>query len=190
MIRPMLSLALLLAPVAALADPVDARAARDLLFSAAEVEVVTLDVASLSEQDRQVLTLVAQSQKYYAAVAFAPGVGIMAEPTVMAANYHHIEAARTAALAGCNERRSGGADCVIALEVRPVGWEERALQLSADATADFEENYRRVRGSRAFAVSTTSGQWGIGRGDDAESAALTACQGDSDVADCAVVIRD
>ena len=78
MIRPMLSLALLLAPVAALADPVDARAARDLLFSAAEVEVVTLDVASLSEQDRQVLTLVAQSQKYYAAVAFAPGVGIMA----------------------------------------------------------------------------------------------------------------
>lgn len=190
MIRPLLTLALLLAPVAALGDPVDARTARDLLFRDAAVEVAEIDVSTLSEQDRQVLTMVAQSQNYYAAVAFAPAAGIMAEPTVLAANYHHIEAARAAALAGCNARRTGGAACVIALEVRPAGWEARALQLSADATADFDENYRRARGSRAFAASTSSGQWGIGRGEDAESAAITACQGDSGVTDCTVVIRD
>lgn len=183
---PVLSLAL-----PALADPVDTRTARDLLYRSDRVEVVRLDMSGLSEQEVSVLTTVAQTQKYYAAIAFAPDAGIMAEPTVMAANHHSPDSARAAALAGCNDRRGrGGRACVIALEVRPAGWEARDLMLSVDATADFEDNYRRARGTRAFATSATTGQWGIGRGDGAAEAAIAACQGDSEVSDCAVVIAD
>lgn len=182
------TLATLFAPIAASADTLDVREARAQLYRADRVEVVRYDMRGLSEQEQQVLTTVAQSQKYYAAVAFAPDAGIMAEPTVMSANYHNIDAARDAALSGCNERRSGGARCVVALEVRPAGWEARDLQMSADATEAFNDDFRRARGARVFAISASSGQWGIGRGDAAEADAMSACTGDSGVGDCSPVI--
>jgi hypothetical protein len=172
------------------ADPVDTRTARGLLYDEARVEVLRYRTDGLSDEEIETLTMVAQSQKYYAAMAYAPDAGILAEPTVLASNYHTIEAAREAAFRQCNERRSGGAACVIAMEVRPAGWEERDLQLSSDATAAFNDEYRRARGTRAFAVSTASGQWGIGLGDAAQEDALAACAGDADVSDCAVVIVD
>lgn len=188
LIAPLLAALL---PLPALADPLDAGTAHDLLFASDEVEVLRFDMASLSEQEITVLTTVAMSQKYYAAIGFAPDAGIMAEPTVMAANHHSPEAARTAALDACNERRGdAGADCVIALEVRPAGWEERALMLSADATTAFNDQYRREGGARAFAVSPSTGQWGIALGEAAAEGAITACAGDSAVSDCVVVIAD
>lgn len=191
-LRPALAaFAAALATTVAHADPVDVRTARDQLYRSDRAEVVTVDTPGLSEQEIQVLTTVAQTQKYYAAVAFAPDVGIMAEPTVMAANHHTIEAARTAALGECDARRArGSAACVIALEVRPQGWEPRDLQLSADATDSFNDDFRRARGTRAFAISASSGQWGIGRGDSAAEDAVTACRGDTEVSDCAVVIAE
>lgn len=182
------ALACFAAPLMASADVVDVREARRQLYRADRVEVVRYDMRGLSDQEQEVLTTVAQTQKYYAAVAFAPDDGIMAEPTVMSANYHNIDAAREAAMSECNERRSGGARCIIALEVRPSGWEARDLQLSADATEDFNDNFRRGRGTRVFAISASSGQWGIGRGDAAEADALSACEGDTDVNDCSAVI--
>lgn len=189
--RPALALAALtLSTLAAQADPLDARAARPLLFPATGVEVVQHDVSGLDPQQLAALMQVAQTQKYYAAVAFAPDAGILAEPTVLAANYHTPEAAVAAAMAGCNGRRHGGRACELALEVRPAGWEPRALSLSADATTGFEEQYRRAGGQRAFAASTSSGLWGIGRGRDAAAEAIAACRGDSEVSDCAVVIAD
>jgi len=189
-LRPAFALIAILSPAAALADPVDTPSAREMLFRSDRVEVVRYQTPGLSDQEIEVLTTVAQTQKFYAAVAFAPDLGIMAEPTVMSANYHTIEAAREAALSGCNERRDGGTACVIALEVRPQGWEARDLQLSADATDGFNDDYRRARGTRAFAISASSGLWGIGRGDNAADEAMTACQGESEVSDCAVVIAD
>ena len=188
---PLFSLcALGLAPLAAGADPIDTDAARAQLYRADRVEVLRYDMRGLSEQEIQVMTTVAQAQKYYAAVAFAPDAGIMADPTVMASNYHSVDAARTAALRDCNARRSGGARCIIALEVRPAGWEERSLTLSADATTAFDDRYRRERGTRAFAISASTGQWGIGLGDDAEQGAVAACSGEANVSDCTVVIAD
>jgi hypothetical protein len=173
-----------------LAETVDGDTARGALFPADRVEVVRYDVTGLSAEEVEVLTTVAQTQRYYAALAFAPDAGIMADPTVLSANFHTIDAARGAALAGCNGRRSGGAECRIAIEVRPQGWEARDFQLSADATEAFNSDYRRANGRRAFAISATSGLWGIGRGSAAADEALAACQGDSDVSDCAVVIAD
>lgn len=185
-----LVLSVAVSPITAFADPVDSATASDLLFRDDRAEVVRYNTSGLTDQEIATLVTVAQTQKYYAALAFAPAAGIMAEPTVMSANYHTIEAARDAALSGCNERRSGGAACVIAMEVRPQGWEARDLQLSADATTGFEDSYRRTRGTRAFAISASSGLWGIGLGDAAQEDAISACQSDTDVADCAVVIAD
>lgn len=187
-LAPALMFAVAVSP--ALAEPVDTRTAGEMLFPADRVDVTTFSTEGLSDQDVAVLMQVAQTQKYYAAVAYAPDEGILSEPTVMSANYHSVEAARDAALAGCNERRNGGAACEIALEVRPQGWEPRDLQLSADATTAFNEEYRRAGGTRAFAISASTGLWGIGRGDHAQEAALAACQDESEVADCVVVIAD
>lgn len=174
----------------AAADPLDTASARSQLYPADRVEVLRYDVTGLSEQEVTVLTTVAQTQKYYAAIAFAPDAGIMAEPTVLAANYHSPDAAREAAFSGCNARRDGGRPCQLAMEVRPEGWEARDLMLSADATTAFDDDYRRARGTRAFAVSLASGQWGIGRGNSAPAEAVAACQADTEVSDCAVVIAD
>ena len=176
--------------VPAAADPVDTDTARAQLFRADRVEVARYDTPGLSDDEVATLTTIAQQQKYYAALAFAPDAGIMAEPTVLAANFHSIDAAREAALRDCNARRSGGARCTIALEVRPAGWEPRDLSLSADATQAFNDSYRRAQGERAFAASASTGQFGVARGDGAADLAVSACAGETNVSDCAVVIAD
>lgn len=178
------------APV--LADPIDARTAREMLYRGDRTEVATFPHESISEQELSVLSTVAQTQKYYAAVAISPAEGMMAEATVMAANHHTAEAARAAAIAECNGRRASrrSADCVVVMEVRPRGWEEREFQLSIDATEDFNDNYRRERGPRAFAISPSTGRWGIALGDTAADDAVVACAGEDGPDDCAVVIAD
>ena len=193
--RPTLALALsatlLALPVQA--DPVDARAATELLYRADRVEVARYSVAGLDPTHVAALTQIAQEQKYYGAVAIAPDLGILSEATVMAANYHSIPAARSAALADCNARRTEGADCVIVMELRPAGFEPRDLTMSADATEGFNRDYRRASGTRALAISASTGQWGIGRGENAGDDALAACAGadGADGADdCAIVIAD
>lgn len=178
-------------PLPALADPVDSAAAQTQLYIGAQVEVIQVDMSGLSAEETTLLTTIAASQKFYAALAFAPALGIMAEPTMLAANHHSPESARAAALAGCNERRGrSGRACVIALEVRPTGWEARDLSLSADATAGFDTDYRPRRGNRALAASPSTGQWGIGRGRSATDDAMSACQGTPAVSDCVILIAD
>ena len=177
----LLAVALCALALPAAADPIGASEAAAQLYPADAVEVARYQLPGLSEQELNALMTVARSQRYYAAVAYAPDAGILAEPTVLAANYHSPEAARAAALSGCDGRRRGGARCTLALEVRPQGWQARALMLSADATAGFDEQYRRAGGTRALAVSATSGQWGIGRGSSATNDAIAACRGDSGV---------
>lgn len=172
------------------ADPISGAEARDQLYPADRVEVVRHDVQRLAAEEVQILAAVAQTQKYYAAVAFAPSLGLMSEATVMAANHHSVDAARTAALAECGARASGVGACVIAMEVRPAGWEARALQLSSDATEAFDRDFATGRGPRALAISTSTGLWGLGQGADAGAEALSACQGTSDAGDCAVAIID
>ncbi|MFN3952860.1 MAG: 5-aminolevulic acid synthase [Pararhodobacter sp.] len=178
------------AALPALADPIAADAARAMLYRADRVEVVRYTMQGLSTEEADLLTAVAREQRYYAALAFAPDAGIMAEATVFAANYHDIAAARDAALRECDARRQEGAPCTVALEVRPAGWQERTLQLSADATEAFGTDYRRIRGPRALAISARTGSWGIGRGDDPAAMAIVQCEASEGASDCAVVIAD
>ncbi len=174
----------------ALADPVDGAAAAQQLYRADRVEVARYSVDGLDATHVAVLTQIVQEQKYFGAVAIAPDEGILSETTVMAANYHSIPAARAAALAECNTRRSGGTACAVIMEVRPAGFQPRDLTMSADATEAFGRDYRRASGPRAMALSPSTGQWGIGRGGAAQADAIAACAGDGDAADCVVVIAD
>jgi hypothetical protein len=187
---PRLPLALALLASPALADPVPGAEAEAMLYPPDRVEVLAYAVEGLSEDEFTLLTQIAQSQNYYAAVAFAPADGILSEPTVMAANFHSIEAARAAAEAQCNARRSGGSACAIAFEVRPQGWEPRNLQLSADATSAFSDHFVPAAAPRAFAISDATGQWGVGTGADAAEHALAQCRDAPGAEDCAIVIAD
>lgn len=185
-----LTAALTFCALPALADPISGAAAGAMLYPLDQPEVIVHDVPGLNDQERAALDMVARTQRYYAAVAFAPDLGIMAEPTVMAANYHNPQAAADAALATCNARRTEGADCVLALEVRPMGFSQPALSLSADATEAFGSAYLTGSGPRALAISATSGQWGIGTGSTAAADAIETCRAGTEVSDCAVVIAD
>lgn len=185
---PLAALALLAAPAAA--EPVAGDAAQAMLFAPDRTEVVAYTVEGLNDDELALLTQIAAAQNYYAAVAFAPADGILAEPTVMAANFHDIEAARAAALRQCDDRRQGGPACAIAFEVRPQGWEPRALQLSADATAAVAADFARASRPRAFAVSAATGQWGVGTGPEAGARALEQCRAVPGADDCRVVIAD
>ncbi len=173
----------------ALADPVTPDAAAPLLFAHDRVEVARYTLEGLSEDEREIIIGIAQEQPYYAAMAFAPDQGILAEPTVFAANYHSRETAHAAALAQCNALRTGGRPCTLALEVRPAGWEARALHLSADATEEFGGDFRRAPAPRAFAISEQTAAWGTGAGDAAAETALEACA-EAGATDCRVVIAD
>lgn len=183
-------LAITLSALPALADPLAPDMAAARLFHPEQVEVVRDDTEGLSDQEVQILASIAQGQKYYAAVAFAPADGLMSEATVMGANHHSVGAARSAALAECEGRRANPGHCVIALELRPAGWEPRDLQLSADATAAFGDEFPHADG--ALAVSPTTGVWGLGSGAAAAVEALAACAqaGDGAAGDCMVVIAD
>ena len=179
----------LLCASAGMAETVDGKAARGLLFSpkGAEVTIVT-DI--LSEKDAAILAEVGQTQSYYGAIAISPDEGILSNATVAAANYHDVANASRAALAGCNAAKTGASACVIAAEIRPKDWEERALQLNVGATEAVRKDYRKGRGAKALAVSASTGQWGIGKGDSADQDALSACKSAAKADDCRIVVAD
>lgn len=166
----------------------DLREARTMIFAedgAVSWEVIedpaltAADIATLDQINR------VQPQPYYGALAMAPDAGLASEITALAANYHDEDNARAAALAACEANRAGaGAPCIVALVIRPEGWEPgRPLQLSAQATAALQDEYRALpRWSRVLAISPGTGRWGVGEG---REAALAACG----VADCTAVVE-
>lgn len=167
------------------AQPVTGKEAKKLLFAAKESVAQIMPGAGLDEQNAQVLATVAAAQPWYGAIAISPDEGLMSEATVAAAKYHDVESARRAALADCNAKKKGAADCVLAAVILPKGWKDGvALQLSAEATEAFRADYK----GGAMATSAATGAFGIGA--DAASA-TAACQAKTkDAVDCTVVIAD
>lgn len=171
------------------AEVIDGKAAKKALFSTTDIAVQVMKQSFLTEEQAQILGSVATQQPYYAAIAVSPDEGLMSEATIAAANYHSIEAASVAALAGCDKLRKGAAGCVIVAFVRPKGWEARVVQLSAEATAAFRKDYGGKRA--ALAVSAGTGAWGMADGDNAYGAAVAACTAKlTEQNDCAVIISD
>lgn len=167
------------------AAPLTGEAAGAVLY-APKVAMVEMVPEILPEDQAKVLEMVAKDQLYYAAIALSPDEGLMSEATVAAANFHDIPSATTVALENCNaKKKEGAADCVIAATVTPEGWApEAAIQLSSDATADFQAAYA----GGAMAISPVTGAWGLGADADAAIAACITRQ--PAATDCKVVIAD
>lgn len=174
---------------AAFTQVLDGSAAKKALFAADEIGVQVMKQSFLVDNQAQILASVATQQPYYGAIAVSPVDGLMSEATIAAANYHTVEAASVAALAGCDAARKGDAPCVIVALIRPKGWEARPLQLSADATAAFRKDYAGKSG--ALAVSASTGTWAMAKGEDAQNAAVAACAAKlTGENDCSVIIAD
>lgn len=176
-----IAVALLLALPAAAQDLPTLREARGLVFAEdGEIEWQVFPDASLSHTDLATLDQInqIQPQPYYGAMAIHPASGLASGRTSLAANFHDEENARAAALTACGE------GCVVVMVIRPEDWQpDRALQLSAEATAALSGDYRALaRRARALAISPETGQWGIG---DSRAAAVAACG----APDCRVVVE-
>lgn len=83
-----------------------------------------LAMLRLVGQNRDALSLFVPDDARFAAMALAPrdglvADGLLAESAVAVADLPDLASARNAALDGCNAARSGGARCVIALEIKP-----------------------------------------------------------------------
>lgn len=178
-----LGLAALVAASGVHAQTVGADAAAGMLFAPKGAEVEMLSTDALPKKEAKVLKMVAIDQPYYAAIAISPDEGLMSEATVAAANYHDTDSAASAALAECNAKKKGAADCVVVALVRPEGWQAQPVQLSSDATAAFGQ-----AGGGAVAASASTGSWGIGA--DGAAATAACAERNPKAADCSVVIGE
>jgi hypothetical protein len=187
-----LGAALALPAAGAFAQAQTGDAVAPLLFTVGAAEVEIIPQPFLKEDQAAILKTVGAAQPYYGAIAVSPDEGIMVEATVAGANHHSTEAASVFALQACDAKRKGAAPCVIVALIRPAGWKQQPFQLSSGATTAFTEDYMKIRRDKAFAVSASTGVWGIGKGKDAAEKAVADCQTKvaPAPADCAVVLVD
>lgn len=167
-------LATTLLATAASAQTMGLREVRGMLYPNAGGEVEILPKDYLPADQAALLRQVGAQQAYYGAIAISPDEGIMVEATVAAANYHNVETASDAALRDCNARRKAERSCEIVGYIRPAGWEPQPVQLSQAATEAFVNDFR-GNGPKAFAISSTSGEWGLAKGADAATRAVSDC---------------
>ncbi|WP_145953376.1 5-aminolevulic acid synthase [Oceaniglobus indicus] len=167
--------------------------ARAALFPAKGVRVVVFNLPGLSDTVKAAIGEQFRGQKYYGAFAVSL-TGSKIAGAQASANHHSIGAAEQAALAACNaSRTAGAAECRIAAHILPPGYEARALTLSADATAGFNNSYVGAGSPKALAISPSTGEWSIAKGQGAGAAATTSCSGaarSQGASDCRVVVGD
>ncbi|MEL7214198.1 MAG: 5-aminolevulic acid synthase [Pseudomonadota bacterium] len=176
---------------AAVAAPLTGKDARNALFKPGPVEISVLDLPFLTAQDKAVLEQIAQAQKYYGAIAFAPEDGLLSESLMGAFNYHDVREARAAAIRGCEAQRTSKNTCEVVAELRPKGWQNgRALSLSSDATQAFRDQYRRAKSPKAMAVSPSTGLFAVAIDAAAPDAAMAQCEALAQVGDCTIVLSD
>lgn len=173
---------------AAFGEPISGKDAKKMLFAPVLAEVEILAEAGLPQDQAQVLVMVGEGQPYYGAIAIAPEEGLMSEATVAAANFHDTTAAASAALAECNAKKKTATECVVAGFIRPKGWQDTGFGLSSDASAALKD-YKMKTG--AFAVSVSTGAFGMASGQGAAESALQNCAAKNEKAtDCALVIAN
>ncbi len=193
-----LSVVAILAAGAVAAEPIDTKTAKKLLFKPNKVEIEILPQSFLSDAESAALrlTLLDQKFQYYGAFAVSPAKGAASLNDIKGAmgaiNHHSLDAARVAALAGCNAERNGGGKCVIVGLVRPAGWSDTGFQLSSDATLAVRKKFR-GGGPKAFAISPKTGEYAFAKGEGSDETALASCNAAAKpkgASDCEIVIRN
>lgn len=185
-----------------MAEPITYKEARKVLPKAnGKVTLVTFedrlsenDIAALASaklKPSDVFKGIGASLSGYGAVAISPDEGVLVEWLSGVSQHHSIEAARSAAIAYCNEKKKrASAACVTLVEVLPKGAKAGAvLTLSDKANAALRKDYRKLKEPRAFAISPSTGDFGMDRGDGGR--ALDACGAATNKAkDCIIVVAD
>lgn len=192
---PSVLVALSLMSGASHAEPISGQAARAELF---DTSGIGLQLAGgLSDKERAtiktLIPLIEQQTgtkaKFYGALAYAPDEGLVSEALQGAFNFHTVDAADAAALAACTKaKRPASGACRLAARILPPGYQKRAVSLSHDATQMFFDRYIPASGVKHFAVSRSTGAWGMA---PSESGAVRACEKDAKGArDCTVIFKD
>lgn len=186
-----LSIALSVGATGAFAEPITAKDARGALYPSDAAQVIVINHSFLSDTDQSLLAQIAQEQSYYGAIAFGPDDGLMSESLVGAFNYHDLPSARGAALAGCEAQRKGQAACAVVALVQPKAWREgQPISLSGEATAAFEQDYRRARSPKALAISPSTGKFAVATDPAAPGTAMAQCAALAQTQDCTVVLSE
>ncbi|WP_428539374.1 5-aminolevulic acid synthase [Profundibacter sp.] len=178
--------------------PFTGKEAKRMLFSPKKTEFVVVPQDFMTDVDVKTLELMADMPEfkavlYYGAVAASPKQGLAHKSISAVANHHSIKAAEAAAIKECNALRGGGPKCLMVAYVVPRKFSEQPLQLSASATTAFRKTYLKGRGAKAMAISPTTGDYAIAKGDGAAEAAVAACNkaaSEKGATDCRVVIQD
>jgi hypothetical protein len=154
-----------------------------------EKDIATLAGAGLKPKD--VFKGIGASLSGYGAAAISPDEGVLVEWLSGVSEHHSIGAARVAAVAFCNsKKKAASADCVTLVEVMPKGAKENAaLSLSEKANSALRKAFRKLDKPRAFAISPSTGDFGMDRGDGTRAIAACAAAG-NDASDCVVVVAD
>ncbi len=176
---------------AALAEPINYKAAKGMMFKSKGAVVTLIPHPSVSEKDAKVLKQVGETQAYYGAIAMSPSEGLASPALVAATNHHSVESASAQAIEFCNDKReSGSKKCVVVAQIFPKKWKAKPVQFSAGATEAFGKEYRRIRGDKAFATAASTGDFGIGKGETAAAQAVENCAAKNGATDCEVTIAD
>jgi len=182
-------------------DLPDAKTVAKGLYKTGNRAVVTnvLRPELVAEAYADALVKAAKVQKYYEAMAISPDEGMLGKSATLAANHHSPEAARAAAVAGCNKaKKKSSKDCVVLAEFLPKKYKgPGVVSLSHNASEVFAKSYRRAGKPKSFAISPSSGEWGLATkaasSDAADAAALADCSakaGKKGASDCELVSRD
>ena len=141
---------------------------------------------------RRIIPLMAKQLRepvrYYASIAYSPDDGMVHDSLQAAVNHHSFQASDRAAVSACNALKSKASQsCRVAARVVPKKFKTRNLTLSIDATVGFKTTYQKAKGRKSFAISPSSGDWGLGSSD---AQAVKNCETNVRPGDCRVVIRD
>lgn len=196
-----------IAPMAVSAAPMDAKAAKKLLFKAKGMVLdpvalpdglapeIAGPINGLVEQfaDRKRLkALEAAGWGYYGALAVPTDAPLQMEHLAFVAKLHSPEAAEAAALATC-AKTTGSRACAVVARLLPKSWKPRDLTLSQPATERFRSGWSKEDGPKYLAMSPSTEAWVIAKGPGADAAALQRCNAraqEHGASDCVIAIAE
>lgn len=191
---------------AALAEPVEERAARKMLFSPKGLVLEPVAVEGLSGEiaasidalvaqfaDRKRLNaLEAAGYSYYGALAVPTDRVLEMENLAFVTKLHNPEAALATALDAC-AGASGSQSCAVVALLLPKNWKPQPLMLSQVATERLRKTWKEGEGPKVLAMSPGTEAWVIAKGAGAAEAALDRCNtraAEQGATDCEIVVSE
>lgn len=185
------------------AAPLDGRGARDLLFSPkglvfqpiAPQGLAPAELAKIEAQQDdwgkaiRMKAFELAGYSYYGAAAAPVGVELKLEMLTVVHGLHSPAAAQQAALTQCATQNE--TDCTLFGLFLPKKYKDQPFSLSANATAGYDDNFRKGQGPRYLAISPSTQAFAIVKGPGGGPLALETCNKNTAGAeDCEIAVAD